>query len=201
MKLIIATKNQGKLKEIKQQLEPLGITILSLHDYPEIPAIVEDGDTFVENAGKKAHAISQITHEWVLADDSGLEVKALHGEPGVQSARYAGENSSDQKNNKKLLSEIQSIPLDQRQARFVCVMILMAPDQQEWILEGQCQGSIITSPRGNNGFGYDPIFWISEKNKTMAEIDLDEKNLISHRGKALKQLVTLRQNLSPLSKG
>ncbi len=184
-KLILATRNEGKVREIVALLAPLGVEVVSLAAYPEIPEVAEDGDTFVENALAKARTVMTYTGRLVMADDSGLEVDALNGAPGVHSARFAGEPRDDARNNQKLLHLLQGVPFEQRTARFRCVIALVAPDGTERISEGVCEGLIGFEPRGTGGFGYDPLFYVPDLGKTFAELDLETKNRISHRARAL----------------
>ncbi len=187
-KAVLATKNKGKLKELQELLRELDIEILSLDDFPEVGKIVEDGKSFFENAMKKAKTVSEKTGLLAIADDSGLEVDALQGKPGIYSARFAGEDATDAKNNEKLLLEMKDIPIEKRGAQFRCVIVAYRPDGK-WIkTEGICRGTITTEPRGEKGFGYDPVFLPEGLNKTMAELSMEEKNKISHRGKALLEL-------------
>lgn len=189
MELVVATGNAGKLKEIRRLLESYDVKVLGLDQFPDAPDVVEDGETFSANAAKKAETIARLTGLPCLADDSGLSVSALDGRPGVHSARFSGENANDQSNNLKLLEEMASIPEGQRQAAFFCVMALSLPDQPTRFFEGRVEGTILQEPQGDGGFGYDPLFWLPDFNCTMAEIPLDEKNRISHRGQALRQVV------------
>ena len=159
-------------------------------DFPDFPDIVEDGHTFEENARKKAEALYRWIKRPVLADDSGLEVDALDGQPGVFSARYAGEGATDEANNAKLLAALQSVPAHQRQARFRCVLVMMVDEDRQLVAEGTCEGVILDAPRGTGGFGYDPLFYVPSLGKTLAELS-EEKNRISHRGAALRQLAAL----------
>lgn len=193
--LIVATKNSGKLKEFKQILERNGYSIKSLLDYPEIEDIVEDGTTFAENALKKARTIANHFQTAVIADDSGLVVDALDGAPGIYSARYAGEEKSDKKNNEKLLRELEGVPLDKRTAAYVCAIALAYPDGDEVVFEGRCHGIIAKEPLGKNGFGYDPLMYIPEMGRTMAELSPQEKNQISHRAIALNKLAEYRSEV------
>ncbi len=187
-KIILATRNKGKISEMQSLMKDFGIEVLSLADVPDLPEVEEDGETFLENSLKKAREISTATGLMALADDSGLVVDALGGAPGVRSARYSGEDATDEKNNRKLLDEMKEIPDDQRQARFQCVMVLYHPDG-EWIsAEGSCEGVIAREPSGSEGFGYDPVFFVPSHGKTMAHLSRDEKNAISHRGNALRKL-------------
>ena len=192
-KLIVATGNQGKLREIREILE--GTEVLGLHDLALDVEIVEDGDTFTANAQKKAETICELMHLPVLADDSGLEVEALNGRPGVYSARFAGEDASDADNISKLLQEMNETPDNQRQARFVCVMCLAMPDGSLHTTRGEVKGEILREMRGENGFGYDPLFYIREYGKTFAELSAEEKNAISHRGKALLRMKEVLEKL------
>ncbi|MGC8908051.1 MAG: XTP/dITP diphosphatase [Desulfomonilaceae bacterium] len=185
--MIVATMNQGKLKEVKEALAGLPIQLFSLRDYPSIPEIVEDGVTFTENALKKARAVFQATGLTTLADDSGLCVDALEGRPGVFSARYAGHGASDEENYRKVLEEMKHIPDAMRSAHFVCVLALVEPGGHEKIFEGSCHGKITREPVGDKGFGYDPIFFFEPMGVTFAQIDSAAKSIVSHRGKALRQ--------------
>ena len=192
MLLVLATKNQGKIREIEKILRMPGLQFRSLLDYPDLPDIQEDGQTFLENAFKKAQACAQATSRPTLADDSGLEVDCLNGAPGIYSARFSGTEATDEANNRKLLSLLEGIPEERRTARFVCRMVLYLPEGT-WVgTEGFCQGTITHAPTGEHGFGYDPIFYLPEFNKTMAELPLEEKNRISHRAQALQKI---RQHL------
>lgn len=184
-RLVVATRNEGKLKELASLLALLGIEVVSLEVYPEIPEIPELGDTFEENALAKARVAAAQTGQLVMADDSGLEVDALAGAPGVHSARFAGESRDDTLNNQKLLRLLEGVPWEKRGARFRCVIALVAPDGTERTAEGVCAGVIGYEPRGTGGFGYDPLFYVPEYDRTFAELDLDTKNRISHRGRAL----------------
>ena len=186
-KLILATHNYGKLKEIKGILNDLSIELGSLLDYSSIPEVVEDGKTLEENALKKAREIFRLTGIPTLADDTGLEVLYLGMAPGVISARYAGEKVSYDANNRKLLKELENIPLDKRTARFRCVAAFIAKDIEK-ITEGICQGKIIEYLRGTGGFGYDPLFVPDGYELTFAELSIDIKNQISHRAKAFQKM-------------
>lgn len=169
-------------------LEGMPVSLSDLADHLEVSPIVEDGETFLANAQKKARAVVKTTGLWALADDSGLVVAALGGAPGVISARYAGRDGDHAANNEKLLREMERIPAGVRQAAFVCAMVLAAPDGREWDVEERCEGEIAFEPRGKGGFGYDSLFYVANKGKTMAELTMDEKNAISHRGKALRHI-------------
>ena len=186
MDLIIASNNFNKIKEIKELLSDLDINVLSLKDIGFTKEIDETGTTFEDNSYIKAKTIYDLYHLPVIADDSGLEVRALNNAPGVYSHRYAGNTCSDSANNEKLISELKGIT--DRAARYVCVISYINELGVVKYSKGYCEGEIIDTPKGNNGFGYDPYFYIEEYNKTMAEISMDEKNKISHRAKALNNL-------------
>lgn len=191
MELLVATSNAGKLAEIEAVLRDLPVDILSLSDLQGCPTVVEDGISFEENARKKACTLAEFSGYLTLADDSGLEVDALEGAPGIHSARYSGEGADDARNNEKLLRTLQDLPWERRGARFVCVMALCCPAsgrRREWIFHGICEGSIAFEPRGVNGFGYDPLFFYPSLGKTFGEIDRETKGRYSHRGKALAKL-------------
>lgn len=186
--LLIATKNEGKAKEFVELFKSRGYQIKTLLDFPEIEDIEETGKTFEENARLKAEEIANQLNCLVLADDSGLKVDALGGQPGVYSARYAGERKSDAANNAKLLHELTDVPMEERTAQFHCTLVLSEPGKESLVVSGELPGVIGRIPRGDNGFGYDPLFIIPETDKTMAEMTSEEKNQISHRAKALKEL-------------
>jgi XTP/dITP diphosphohydrolase len=186
--IVVATENPGKLREIKESLRGMEVQILSLTDLPPLPPVKEDGSTFRENALKKARTVAHHTGRLTIADDSGLEVDYLNGDPGVRSARFAGEGASDADNNLKLLQCLEGIPSSQREATFRCVIAVVDPQGKESWVEGVCRGLIGEKERGTLGFGYDPLFIIPELDKTLAELPLEEKNRISHRGKALAAL-------------
>lgn len=188
MQLVLATRNSGKVEELKHLLSGMDIEVSSLLDHPQVPEVMEDGASFLENARKKAHAVQCATGGWALADDSGLVVEALGGEPGVHSARYAGRQRDYAANNKKLLHEMRGVPKGKRRAAFVCTIVLAAPDGREWSVEGRCEGVIAFEQKGSGGFGFDPLFYIPGKGKTMAELSMEEKNAISHRGQALRKI-------------
>jgi len=188
MNLILATRNNGKVEELRALLKGLSVELTSLADHPDLPKTVEDGDTFLANARKKAHEVAKATGQWALADDSGLAVEALDGAPGVISARYAGKDGDHAANNSKLLEAMKDVPAGKRQAAFVCCMVLASPDGKEWHVEDRCEGEIVFELTGTGGFGYDPLFYVEQFGKTMAELEMDQKNSISHRGKALRQM-------------
>ncbi len=187
-KIVIASKNGGKIKEILNFLHGIDAEFLTISDFPDMPAIEEDGRTFEENAMKKAKAVFEYTKLTTIADDSGLEVNYLSGEPGVHSARFAGDNATDRENNEKLLGLLKDIPMDDRKARFKCVIVLYNSLYSNLFFEGKCSGYIIDEPKGELGFGYDPLFVPEGYTKSFGELDLVTKNKISHRGKALSSL-------------
>ena len=188
LEIVVATRNPGKLKEIAAILAFASARFLSLQEFPEIPEILEDGKTFSENALKKARTIARLTRRITVADDSGLTVDALEGRPGIYSSRYAGENASDEDRYRKLLREVESIPEGKRGGAFVCAAALASPSGDADVVVAEWRGTITFAPRGANGFGYDPIFFIPEMNKTVAELDPAVKNKISHRAQALAKL-------------
>jgi len=203
--LVMATRNPGKIRELREILQDLGIKLLSLADFPELPEIPEAGPTFAENAAAKAREVARLTGLPALADDSGLEVAALRGRPGVWSARYAQDRTApapptDQDNWRKLLEEMAGVPLEARQARFVCEIALALPDGRLFQARGECAGRIALTPQGEQGFGYDPVFALPEYGRTMAELGPRVKNRISHRARALaalkELLLSLRAELS-----
>lgn len=190
MKIVIATNNQGKVKEYKQMLEPIGFEPVSLKEEGIEIDVVEDGDTFAENAHIKAQAIYEICHCPVLADDSGLEIDFLGGAPGIYSARYAGEDATDSDRCNKILSELEGVDMSMRTARFVCAIYCILDEETEYSVMGTFSGFIGTEPMGENGFGYDPIFMVDE-DRSVAMMSDEEKNSVSHRGEALKKLVEI----------
>ncbi len=192
-KLVLATNNNHKVKEIRALLSDLPIDIHTLKEFPHIPEVIEDGKTLEANALKKARSIYMATGLLSLADDTGLEVDYLNGQPGVYSSRFAGENATYDMNNAKLLALMADVPLPQRTARFRCVMALVG-DQTEVTLEGVCYGVITEAKQGVHGFGYDPLFYVPEYRQTFAEMPLTLKNRISHRGLALQKVKAFFEN-------
>ena len=187
-KVIFATGNEGKMKEIREILGDLDIELLSLKDAGIHADIAEDGKTFEENAQIKARAIEKLTGEIVLADDSGLEIDYLNGEPGIYSARYMGEDTSYRIKNANLIQRLEGVPDEKRTARFVCAIAAAFPDGTMKTVRATMEGRIGYEERGENGFGYDPIFYLPEYGCSSAEISMEEKNKISHRGKALRAI-------------
>ncbi|AXX64217.1 XTP/dITP diphosphatase [Bombilactobacillus bombi] len=193
--LLIATKNRNKAHEFAAALNDKQLQIKTLLDYPNFPEIAETGLTFSENAHLKVAAAIKELNIPTLADDSGLMVDYLHGQPGVRSARYAGDHN-DAANNAKLLAELAGVPLEQRQAQFVTTIVYCNPNtNQEIEVVGQLTGQILPVPRGNNGFGYDPLFYVPSLNKSLAQLTMEQKNRISHRGQAIKKFVAEYQKL------
>jgi XTP/dITP diphosphohydrolase len=188
LELFLATKNEGKIREIGELLKGCGTSLTSLRDYPDAPEVVENGNTYRDNALKKARFFAEWSGKLTLADDSGLEVDYLSGRPGVFSARYAGDRAGDRENNRKLLRKLKGIPPRQRGAVFRCVVAVVDPRGDEEVVEGECRGRIGLEERGERGFGYDPIFVIPRYGKTVAELSIAEKNRLSHRGKALRKV-------------
>ncbi|RSD23352.1 XTP/dITP diphosphatase [Mesobacillus subterraneus] len=186
--VIIATKNRGKAKEFEKLFLPKGLTVKTLLDFPELEDVEETGTTFEENAILKAEAISKVLGVRVIADDSGLEVDALEGRPGVYSARYAGPEKNDENNIDKVLEELQHVPESKKTARFCCALAMAEPGKDTLTVFGTCEGRILNERRGTNGFGYDPIFFVDAESKTMAELSSEEKNSISHRANAILKL-------------
>ena len=200
--LLVATTNPGKFAEVQAFLEKLPLRIISLRDLANPPTVIEDGETFEANALKKARSLAQFSGLLTLADDSGIEVDALGSAPGIFSARYCGEEGNDEKNNQKLLAELADVPDEQRTGRFVCALALCAPtsdSNKEWTIRESCEGRIAFSLVGNNGFGYDPLFFYPPFCKTFGEIDRTTKATVSHRGKALKKLAALLPSLVDLA--
>jgi XTP/dITP diphosphohydrolase len=187
---VLASGNPGKVREINEILSGLDILVVAQSEFT-IPEAEETGLSFVENAILKARHAAKQTGLPAIADDSGIEVDALKGAPGIYSARYAGVGASDQKNLEKLLSAIKDVPEQQRTARFQCLMVFMqhASDPTPIICQGTWEGRILEQPSGNNGFGYDPVFWVPEQGCTAAQLSAEQKNSLSHRGKALQQLL------------
>ncbi|MDJ0330967.1 XTP/dITP diphosphatase [Planococcus sp. S3-L1] len=187
-KIVIATQNKGKAKDFEALLAPLGYKVLTLLDVAQDLDVEETGVTFEENAILKAEAVSKVLGIPVISDDSGLEIDALNGEPGVYSARYAGAAKSDSANIDKVLEKMSGVPENGRTARFRCVLAVAAPNEKTETFSGSCEGIILSTPQGNNGFGYDPIFYVPAQRKAMAELLPHEKAAISHRGNALREL-------------
>ncbi|OAS84891.1 MULTISPECIES: XTP/dITP diphosphatase [Metabacillus] len=188
--IIIATKNQGKVKEFEALLAPIGFRVQSLLDYPDSIDVEETGKSFEENAILKAEAIAMHYQRMTIADDSGLAIDYLGGKPGIFSARYAGPDKNDQSNINKVLEDLSDVhALEDRSARFICALAISIPGEKTKTVVGTCEGYIATEPQGENGFGYDPIFILKNRNQTMANLTKEEKNQISHRAVALKKVI------------
>jgi XTP/dITP diphosphohydrolase len=203
VEILIATRNANKQVELRALLAPEGVTLLTPEIFVDLPQVVEDRDTFRENAEKKAAETALATSKWCLADDSGLEVDALDGAPGVHSARFAGEHGDDSANNALLLEKLADVPDEERGARFVCVLALASPDGSvAATFEGTARGRILRAPRGSGTFGYDPLFLFTEEGfevsgRAFAELTTEEKSTVSHRGRALHALVRALPDLLP----
>lgn len=195
-KLLIASRNRKKKEELRQILSGMEFQLLSLDELPPLPEVEEDGTTFAENAIKKAVTVARQTGLLTLADDSGLVVDALQGAPGVYSARYSNPGATDEKNNRKLLQSMRNIPDANRTARFVCVIALAMPDGQVQTVEGRCEGRIDHGPRGDAGFGYDPLFIPAGREESFAQLAPEVKNKISHRGRALELIKPVLQRIA-----
>ena len=193
LEILIATNNLGKVKEIKDILDSPEIKILTMKDFPHLPKIVEDGKTYQENAFKKASKISEYSGKICLADDSGLEIDYLKGKPGLYSSRWG---SSDEERINKVLKLLENVLPNKRKAKFVCAAMLVFPDGKIYSVKEECKGSIELKPKGEHGFGYDPIFLVPEYNKTFAELGYKIKNQISHRGKAMKKMSNIINELT-----
>lgn len=185
LEVLVATNNLGKVKEINDILDDPKIKILTIKDFPHLPRIEEDGKTYQENAFKKAKNISEYTGKICLADDSGLEIDYLKGKPGIYSSRWG---NSDEERINKVLKLLENVPIDKRKAKFVCAAVLFFPDGKTYIVKEECNGSIEFKAKGEHGFGYDPIFLVPEYDKTFAELGDKIKNQISHRGKAMRKI-------------
>jgi len=195
LQLVIATRNAKKLKEMQQILSDLPVELLTLNDFPDAPEVEEDSPEFEGNARKKALETANAIGRWVVADDSGLQVDALDGRPGVMSARYAGSDATDEDRYRKVLEELKDVPAEKRTARFRCVAALARPGEILLTVEGRCEGTIASEPHGTGGFGYDPIFYYPQFGRTFGELSPEEKHSVSHRGKALS---AFKEELSKL---
>jgi XTP/dITP diphosphohydrolase len=187
-KVVLATRNRGKIAELRRILASYDVELVGLAEFPDVPDVAETGATFVDNAMLKAKAVSQATHLVAIADDSGLAVDALNQMPGVLSARWAGRHGDDAANLNLVLAQLSDVPDERRTAAFVCAAAAAAPDGRELVVEERLDGRLIRSPRGSNGFGYDPIFVPTGHDRTTAELSAAEKDAISHRGKAFRAL-------------
>ncbi len=198
MRIVFATKNRGKVREVQEKLKEFGIEVVPIDEVAEVEAPEETGETFCENAYQKATYYSEKLGMPVIAEDSGLEVEALGGKPGVYSSRFAGENATDEENNRKLIEELKKRELESSPARYISFFFLAFPDKSGLWSEGEVRGKVVREPRGTGGFGYDPLFIPEGYEKTMAELPLQEKNRISHRGKAVERLASVILKLKKL---
>lgn len=188
--LVVASRNQKKIGEIADLLRPYGIAVVGIGQFPDVPEVVEDGETFAANAAKKASETARRIGQWVLGEDSGLEVAALEGAPGIYSARFSGPKATDESNNAKLIELLQGVPDERRDARYVCHVSVSDPQGEIRLdVEATCRGRMTTDARGTNGFGYDPYFLIPEYHRTFGELSPAVKRRLSHRGRAFERLL------------
>ena len=192
LEILLATNNFGKVKEIKDILNSTDVKILTMKDFPNLQKVEEDGKNYQENAFKKASKISKYTGKICLADDSGLEIDYLKGEPGIYSSRWG---TNDEERIKKVLKLLENVPKNKRKAKFVCAAVLIFPNGKIYKVKEKCKGSITFNPKGEYGFGYDPIFLVPKYNKTFAELGDKIKNRISHRGKAMRRMMEIINEL------
>lgn len=189
-RIVLASRNQKKTREISELLEPHGFQVVPVTQFADVAEVVEDGDTFAANAAKKATQVAKELNQWVIGEDSGLRVDALKGAPGIYSARFAGEDATDEQNNAKLIAELSEVPADKRGAGYLCSVALSNPAGEVRIaIEGTCRGRIIDTPRGTGGFGYDPYFLIPEYHRTFAEMSALVKHKLSHRARAFARFI------------
>ncbi|QGQ23527.1 RdgB/HAM1 family non-canonical purine NTP pyrophosphatase [Gimesia benthica] len=189
-RIVLASRNQKKAGEIAELLKPHGIEVQSVADFPQAKEVVEDGQSFAENAAKKAYETAQAISEWTIGEDSGLMIDALDGAPGIYSARYSGENATDEKNNAKMLEELKDVPLPERTAAYICNVALSNPQGEICLqVEARCRGRMTDEARGENGFGYDPYFEIIELHKTFGELAPIVKQHLSHRARAFERFI------------
>ena len=194
--IVLGSRNRKKISEIGELFDPYGINLIGVSEFPQVAEVVEDGNSFAANAGKKAIEVATALNQWVIAEDSGLCVDALGGAPGIYSARYAGEQGNDAANNEKLLSDLAATPLEMRTAYYVCYAVLSDPTGRVRLsAEGRCHGRILRDYHGEQGFGYDPLFLVPEYHQTFGQLDPAVKRHISHRAKAFERLIPLIVNL------
>lgn len=186
-RIVLATRNEAKSAELQRMLADLPLEVRTLRDYPHVPPLPEEGETYEANARSKALAVARWLNEVALADDSGLEVDYLEGQPGARSARFLGEEATDEDRNREILQRLEGVPPENRTARYRAVVAVAFPDGRVYTFEGTCEGAIALEPRGTGGFGYDPIFYLPELDRTVAELNPQEKDLISHRGQAVRK--------------
>jgi XTP/dITP diphosphohydrolase len=200
MRLVVATQNAGKIRELRQLLAGLPVTLVSAEE-AKLPDVEETGSTFEANALLKARSAAERTGCAALGEDSGIEVDALGGEPGIYSSRFAGPDANDEDRNRLLMERLSGTPETERTCRYRSAVALVLPDGREWVCEGRCEGRIGVEPRGENGFGYDPIFYLPDRGRTMAELPPEEKNAISHRGRALAAMRALLEEVASETPG
>lgn len=186
-RIVLATRNEAKSAELQRMLADLPLEVRTLRDYPHVPPLPEEGETYEANARSKALAVARWLNEVALADDSGLEVDYLEGQPGARSARFLGDEATDEDRNREILRRLEGVPPENRTARYRAVVAVAFPDGRVYTFEGTCEGAIALEPRGTGGFGYDPIFYLPELDRTVAELNPQEKDLISHRGQAVRK--------------
>ncbi|GBD28261.1 Non-canonical purine NTP pyrophosphatase [bacterium HR31] len=201
-RIVLATRNEAKSAELQRMLADLPLEVRTLRDYPHVPPLPEEGETYEANARSKALAVARWLNEVALADDSGLEVDYLEGQPGTRSARFLGNDATDEDRNREILRRLEGVPPENRTARYRAVVAVAFPDGRVYTFEGTCEGAIALEPRGTGGFGYDPIFYLPELDRTVAELNPQEKDLISHRGQAVRKareflLTLLREQRHP----
>ncbi len=201
-RIVLATRNEAKSAELQRMLADLPLEVRTLRDYPQVPPLPEEGESYEANARSKALAVARWLDEVALADDSGLEVDYLEGQPGARSARFLGNDATDEDRNREILRRLQGVPPENRTARYRAVVAVAFPDGRVYTFEGTCEGAIALEPRGTGGFGYDPIFYLPELDRTVAELSPQEKDLISHRGQAVRKareflLTRLRERRDP----
>lgn len=195
--IVLASRNVKKTQEVAEILLPAGFAVIPVTQFPDVPEVVEDGRTFAENAAKKAREVALAIGQWVIGEDSGLKVDALGGAPGIYSARYSGEDATDEKNNAKLMVDMSAVPDDERGAGYVCSVALSNPAGEIRIaVEGTCRGRILRQPGGSGGFGYDPYFLIPEYHRTFGELSSLVKHRLSHRARAFAKFIPLLQRIS-----
>lgn len=186
-RIVLATRNEAKSAELQRMLADLPLEVRTLRDYPQVPPLPEEGGIYEANARSKALAVARWLNEVALADDSGLEVDYLEGQPGARSARFLGDDATDEDRNREILRRLEGVPPENRTARYRAVVAVAFPDGRVHTFEGTCEGAIALEPRGTGGFGYDPIFYLPELDRTVAELNPQEKDLISHRGQAVRK--------------
>ncbi len=201
-RIVLATRNEAKSAELQRMLADLPLEVRTLRDYPQVPPLPEEGESYEANARSKALAVARWLNEVALADDSGLEVDYLEGQPGARSARFLGNDATDEDRNREILRRLQGVPPENRTARYRAVVAVAFPDGRVYTFDGTCEGAIALEPRGTGGFGYDPIFYLPELDRTVAELSPQEKDLISHRGQAVRKareflLTRLRERRDP----